>query len=185
MCTLKQNNPKIYVDIYMYICVYIYIHVCTPKNVTMKSLRLLDVTFKNHQELVQRQQRQSEGTRKALGHLGTRRALRRHSQGTWALGYSGTWTLGHLRHLGTETLRELRHSGTRALKTLRHLSTHVLRHLGHLGTRALEHSRHLDTRGTLFSRLPYWICDDKRFEVPKNLQCKFFVLYFQKHEWIL
>ena len=65
--------------IYIYVYIYIYIHVYTPKNVTIKSLRLLDVTFKNHQELVQRQQRQSEGTWKALGHLGTRRALRRHS----------------------------------------------------------------------------------------------------------
>ena len=71
----------------MYICVYIYIHVCTPKNVTMKSLRLLDVTFKNHQELVQRQQRQSEGTRKALGE---------HSEDTRrALGHLGTRALGH------------------------------------------------------------------------------------------
>ena len=72
----------------------------------------------------------------------TRRALKGHSKGTWALeGYldtralkalghsKGTWALWHSRHLATQAFGD---SGTR-------------RALGHLDTRG--------TQGTLFSTL--------------------------------
>ena len=79
------------------------------------------------------------GTRRALGHLDTRRALRGHSEGTRAL--------GHLRHSGTRTLMALGHlEGTRALRALRHLSTWALKALRHSGTWALRALRHLGTR---------------------------------------
>ena len=31
----------------------------------------------------------------------------------------------------------------------------------------------------------YWICDDQRQEIGKNLQCKSIIPYFQQSEWIL
>ena len=49
------------------------------------------------------------GTRRALGHVDTWRALR---------GHSGTWALKALGHLGTATFRAPRHPGTWALKVL-------------------------------------------------------------------
>ena len=33
--------------------------------------------------------------------------------------------------------------------------------------------------------LIYWICDDQRLEKCKTLQCKSFLPYFQKSEWII
>ena len=69
------------------------------------------------------------GSRKALGHSKSTRALEEHL-GTWA-----PETIGHLK-------------GTSVLRHLRHLCTWPLRHLG---TRTLE--KGLGTRGTLFSRL--------------------------------
>ena len=36
-----------------------------------------------------------------------------------------------------------------------------------------------------YSYLRYWIRDDQRFEIRKNLWCKFFISYFQQSEWYL
>ena len=33
--------------------------------------------------------------------------------------------------------------------------------------------------------LLYWVCEDQRFEIRKNLQCKSFVPYFQQSELTL
>ena len=121
------------------------------------------------------------GTQGALGHLrysGNRTALG-HSgtQGTWALGLSGPWTLGH-----SKSTWAIGYPGTRALEALealealyladsfstrwalghpRHLGTWPLRPLGtralerHLGNWVPRHSGTRGTRGTLFSRLVF------------------------------
>ena len=104
-----------------------------------------------YSQSTQREIRDSSGTRRALGHSGTRRREIGHFKGTSralkghlvtralnAFGYLGTWTIKHLRHSGTQ--RALRHS--------RHLATWALRHskgfwaLKHLRIWLLRHSRH-------------------------------------------
>ena len=88
----------------------------------MKHIFMLSILFKSRLFRHSGTRRAFKDTQKALGHLGTRRAVRGHSD-TWR-------ALGHLRHLGTLTFRALRHLGTWVLKALRHSGTWSLRHLG-------------------------------------------------------
>ena len=100
----------------------------------MKHIFMLSILFKSRLFRHSGTRRAFKDTQKALGHLGTRRAVRGHSD-TWR-------ALRHLRHLGTLTFRALRHLGTWALGYLRHSGTQAL---GHSGTWALRALRHLGT----------------------------------------
>ena len=91
------------------------------------------------------------GTQGKFGDLGTPRAL----------GYLGTWRALE-GDLGTQELKALRQSSTQGIQVLGNFghfghsgiwALTALRHLWHSSTQAIWTLKHLSRRGTLFSRL--------------------------------